>query len=125
MLEPAPNGGRVNQGYDGDTPQAQTSAATQTLQVLNPAQFGKYEVGEQVPINIASNNLGQTQAVLLINAGGGAIDTTTQGNWQAGCRPDRPARPFTNTAVDHRPEQRADRAVRHRRRGQRRPRAPR
>ena len=82
-LEPGPNGGRVNLGFDGDTPQAQTSGATRTLQVLNPAQFGKYEVGEQVPISIVSSNLAQTQAVLLINAGGGAIDTPTQGNWQA------------------------------------------
>ena len=82
-LEPAPNGGRVNQGYDGDTPQAQTSGAAQTLQVLNPVQFGKYEVGEQVPIDIGSEDLGQSQALLLLNAGGPAIATTTQGDWQA------------------------------------------
>ena len=62
-LEPSPNGGRVNQGYDGDTPQAQTSSASQSLQLINPAQFAKYEVGEQVPITIDASNVGQTQAV--------------------------------------------------------------
>ena len=83
-LEPAPNGGRVNQGYDGDTAVARTSGASQTLQVLNPAQFGKYEVGEQVPITIASDDLGQSHAVLTLAAGGAAIATATEGNWQAG-----------------------------------------
>ena len=51
--------------------------------MLNPAQFGDYEVGQQVPIDVASDDIGQSQAVLLINAGGGAISTTTQGDWQA------------------------------------------
>ena len=74
-LEPSPNGGRVNQGYDGDTPQAQISSASQSLQVINPAQFAKYEVGEQVPITSDASNVGQTQAVTTLNAGGPAIAT--------------------------------------------------
>jgi Ca2+-binding RTX toxin-like protein len=96
-LEPGPNGGRVNQGYDGNTPAAQTSGASQTLQVLSPAQFGKYEVGQQVPISITGADLGQTQAVLTINAGGGAIATTTQGNWQTNID-QTSGTTFTNTA---------------------------
>jgi hypothetical protein len=82
-LQPSVNSGRVNQGYDGDTTQAQTSAA-ETLQVLNPAPFGKYEVGEQVPISIDSNGLGSSQADLLVAAGSSPIVTATQGDWQGG-----------------------------------------
>ena len=96
-LELAPNGGRVNQGYDGDTSQAQTSSAAQTLQVLNPAQFGKYEVGEQVPIDTSAVDFGQTQAVLTLNAGGPAIATPTLGNWQASAD-QLTGTTFTNTA---------------------------
>jgi parallel beta-helix repeat protein len=80
--EPSPNGGRVNLGYDGNTAQAQTSGAAQTLQVTNPAQFGKYEVGEQVPITIVSTGVSQIQPAVLIAAGQAAIDTATEGQWQ-------------------------------------------
>ena len=95
--EPAPNGGRVNQGYDGDTPAAQTGGSTQTLFVTNPAQYGKYEVGQLVPIDIAGDDLGQSQAVLLMAAGGGPIVNATEGNWQAGAF-QTTGTSFTNTA---------------------------
>src|SRR6202034_1035948 len=98
ILEPSPNGGRVNLGFDGDTAQAQTSAA-QTLQILNPADLGKYEVGQQVRIDVDSAGLLQSQAVLLINAGGGgAIATPTQGTWQADADETTSYSTFTNTA---------------------------
>ena len=41
LAEPAPNGGRVNLGFDGNTPQAATSAA-QTVQVLSPNGLEKF-----------------------------------------------------------------------------------
>src|SRR5262249_3467581 len=42
-LEPAPNGARVNQGFDGNTPNAHTSA-NPLLQVLSPNGNEKYEI---------------------------------------------------------------------------------
>ncbi|HTW70835.1 MAG TPA: right-handed parallel beta-helix repeat-containing protein [Acetobacteraceae bacterium] len=98
ILEPSPTGGRVNQGYDGDTAQAQTSAAAQTLQVLNPAQFAKYEVGEQVPITINASDAGQTQAVLTLSAGNTTVDSSDQGNWQPGVGDITSGGTFTNAA---------------------------
>ena len=85
MLEPAPNGGRVNQGYDGDTSAAQSSSVSLIpIAVLNPAPFGKYEVGEQVPIDIAGDDLGQSQPASLDGGGGGGFTpTATEGDWQA------------------------------------------
>jgi autotransporter-associated beta strand protein/parallel beta-helix repeat protein len=48
-LEPAPNGGRINQGNYGGTAEATTSP-TQLVQILSPNGLEKYEIGQQVPI---------------------------------------------------------------------------
>ncbi len=82
--EPLPSGGRVNQGYDGDTTAAQVSAAAQTVQVTGPAQFTKLQVGEQVPVTFITSGVVQNQAVLAIHAGGAAVNSPTQGDWAAG-----------------------------------------
>jgi hypothetical protein len=81
VQEPSPNGGRVNQGYDGDTPQAQVSASATTVQVLSPAGLAKYQVGEQLPINFETTGLTSEQPVLLLHAGGASTNTGLQGNW--------------------------------------------
>ena len=83
LAEPAPNGGRVNQGYDGNTAQAQLSASAQSLQVLSPGGLAKYAVGEQMPINFQTTGLTTTQPVLLLHAGGASITTGLDGNWSA------------------------------------------
>src|SRR5208337_1491948 len=44
--EPLPNGGRINLGSDGGTPQA-TPSAPQLLQVLSPRALDKLQVGQQ------------------------------------------------------------------------------
>ncbi len=56
LNEPAPNGGRVNLGYDGNTPQTQTSSNPE-LQVLSPSGYEKYMVGQQVGITWRSDGL--------------------------------------------------------------------
>lgn len=75
LSEPAPNGGRVNLGYTGNTPQAVASGA-QTVQVLSPLGLQKFQLGQQVAIQWQSSGLGLTQPVALINVGGPTI-----GNW--------------------------------------------
>ncbi len=56
LNEPAPNGGRVNQGYDGNTPQAATSPA-QLVQVLAPANLDKLQVNQTVTVDYRSAGL--------------------------------------------------------------------
>ena len=102
LVEPN-GGGRVNLGFDGNTTQALASAA-QTLQVLSPAGLQKLTVGQATAINVQGFNLGTTQQVLLLNAGGSAIYTSTQGNWsadayQASGTTMTNAAPATNTTV--------------------------
>src|SRR5262249_53738230 len=77
LAEPAPNGGRVNLGYTGNTSQALTSAA-QLVQVLSPNGLEKLQVGQPVTVSWRSSGLTAIQTVALINAGGGAVD-----NWLA------------------------------------------
>ena len=48
-LEPAPNGGRINLGSDGGTPQA-TPSQSQVLQVLTPGALNKLQIGQQETI---------------------------------------------------------------------------
>ena len=48
-LEPAPNGGRINLGSDGGTPQA-TPSQPQVLQVLTPGPLDKLQIGQQETI---------------------------------------------------------------------------
>jgi len=83
LNEPGPNGGRVNLGFDGNTAQAQVSSSAHSVQVLSPGGLGKYQLGQVVPINFQSSGLVANQPVLLVDAGGLAIGTATQGNWQA------------------------------------------
>jgi hypothetical protein len=83
LQEPSPNGGRVNQGYDGDTVQAQVSPSAMSIQVLSPGNLAKYEIGEQLPINFQTTGLTSEQPVLLLHAGGASITTGLQGNWSA------------------------------------------
>ena len=47
--EPAPNGGRVNQGYDGNTVAAAASPS-QFVQDLFPVGLDKFQIGQTVPV---------------------------------------------------------------------------
>src|SRR5262249_54057229 len=79
LAEPAPNGGRANLGFDGNTAQAAASSATQIVQVLSPNGLEKYEVGQTVNIGWRSAGLTSNGTVALIATGnGGTID-----NWLA------------------------------------------
>ncbi len=66
--EPLPNGGRINLGFDGNTPQATTSPA-QLFQVLAPNGLEKYVQGQQVDLQWRSDGLADLQNVLDINTG--------------------------------------------------------
>ena len=81
LLEPAPNGGRVNLGYDGDTAGAQVSSSAAVIQVLSPAGLAKYQVGAAVPVDFDAYGLLAAQPVLLLHAGGAAIGTALTGDW--------------------------------------------
>ncbi len=81
LAEPSPNGGRVNLGYDGNTPQAQTSGSPTLIQVLSPGGLAKYQAGETIPINFQADGLTTLEPVLLLHAGGSAIATALNGNW--------------------------------------------
>ena len=83
LAEPSFNGGRVNQGYDGNTPQAQVTPGTQSVQVLSPPGLSKYQIGEQVPINFQTDGLTAQQPILLLHAGGSSVATGLTGNWSA------------------------------------------
>jgi uncharacterized repeat protein (TIGR01451 family) len=48
-LEPAPNGGRINQGFDGDTAGA-TASLIQFVQPISPAGLEKFRIGQAVPV---------------------------------------------------------------------------
>jgi hypothetical protein len=69
--EPAPNGGRVNLGYDGNTTQA-TASAGQSVQLLSPNGFEKYAQGQQVTVAWQSDGLTANEPVALVAAGGQA-----------------------------------------------------
>jgi parallel beta-helix repeat protein len=72
LTEPSSDGGRVNLGYDGNTPQAATSAS-QSVQLLSPnSGFEKYAQGQQVTVTWRSDGLTANEPVALIAAGGQA-----------------------------------------------------
>ena len=71
LAEPAPNGGRVNQGYDGNTAEATPSLA-QLVQVLSPTTLDKVQVGQPVTVSWRSDGLTATRPVAFINVGGSA-----------------------------------------------------
>ena len=79
--EPAPNGGRVNIGADGGTATALTSPDPE-VQVLSPSNLAKLQVGQQVAIDFRTYDVAAEQPVLLVHAGGAAITTAEQGDWQ-------------------------------------------
>ena len=70
-LEPSPNGGRVNQGYDGDTPQAQTSSATSVLGPVDLATRDDMVSTLRLMPGIASVQIGQrgSQSSLFVRGG--------------------------------------------------------
>ncbi|MCW5626307.1 MAG: right-handed parallel beta-helix repeat-containing protein, partial [Burkholderiales bacterium] len=67
--EPASNGGRVDLGAYGNTPEAAQSPA-RMVQVVNPNGLEKFEVGQSVVIDYRTAGLGLFDPVLLMNAGG-------------------------------------------------------
>jgi hypothetical protein len=77
LAEPTPNGGRVNLGADGNTPQATTSSS-QTVQVLAPNGLEKLQAGKPTTICWHTDGLTSIRAVALINVGGSAT-----ANWLA------------------------------------------
>ena len=74
LAEPAPNGGRVNQGYDGNTSSAAQSASP-LVQMLAPNGLEKYVQGQSVTVQWRSNGLTNNVPVALINAGGPEVGT--------------------------------------------------
>ena len=74
LSEPQPNGERVNQGADGNRPQAATSL--QRVQVLEPNGFEKFDVGQTTTITWRESGIRSEQFVALINSGGPTVD-----NW--------------------------------------------
>ncbi len=81
LSEPAPNGGRINLGSDGNTPQAALSPV-QSVQVVSPNGLEKLQVGHQVPIQFRSAGLTANQPVALINADGGAVGNFLADSYQ-------------------------------------------
>jgi len=74
--EPGPNGGRINAGAYGHTPEA-TLSDDQIVQVLDPNGYEKLEVGDTFNIEWRSSGLTPDHTVALINSGNqGTVD-----NW--------------------------------------------
>ena len=51
--------------------------------MTSPAGLSKLTVGLATAVNVQSFGLVSSQPVLLLNAGGGALASATQGNWSA------------------------------------------
>ncbi len=71
--EPAPNGGRIDLGAYGNTPQATPSPA-QVVQVLSPGAVDKVQVSQQVTVTWQTAGLTALAPVALIDAGGTGVD---------------------------------------------------
>ena len=82
VAEPGPNGGRVNQGSDGGSASANVSPSDAEVQVLSPAGLAKLQLGQQATIDFRTYDVVAEQPVLLDHAGGAAITTEEQGDWQ-------------------------------------------
>ncbi len=76
--EPISNGGRVDLGAYGNTPDA-TQSPAQMVQVVNPNGLEKMEIGQSVSIDYRSAGLTLTDTLLLMNSGSG----TASGFWVA------------------------------------------
>ena len=77
LSEPAPNGGRINLGNFGNTPQADPSAA-QLVQVTVPSNTQKLEAGHSYTLAWRTAGISQNQPILMVDSGG-----PTVGNWTA------------------------------------------
>ncbi len=77
--EPLPSGGRINLGFDGNTPLAATSPA-QLIQVLAPNGLEKYVQGQQVNLQWQSDGLASLERVVDINTGNGPAIGDFQAN---------------------------------------------
>jgi hypothetical protein len=71
LLEPGPNGGRINQGHTGNTPQATTSLV-QLIQLLSPNGLEKFEVEQQVNVMWRTSGLISHTVDLEYSINGGA-----------------------------------------------------
>jgi parallel beta-helix repeat protein len=67
--EPLPNGGRVNLGYDGNTPQAATSSAATTVQVTEPTSLDRLQAGTPYTIQWISTGLLAQQTLTEVATG--------------------------------------------------------
>ena len=70
----------------GNTDEATTSPDP-LLQILSPNGYEKYEEGQLVEVTWRSNGLLDAQPLLLLNAGGDLVTSTTEGNWLADASP--------------------------------------
>ena len=70
--EPGNNGGRINLGMEGDTPNATQSAAL-TVQVTSPAGLAKLQTGVPTTINYRTAGVSGLEIVAQENLGGPAI----------------------------------------------------
>lgn len=78
FVEPAPNGGRINLGNLGNTPQADLAPTAQSIQVLSPYPGQKLEAGHNYTLSWHTGGVIANQPALLIDTGGAAIAP-----WQA------------------------------------------
>jgi parallel beta-helix repeat protein len=76
-LEPLPNGGRVNIGSYGNSTFATTSPS-QSIQVLSPNGFEKFEVDQTVPISFRTLGLATLRPAALLN-----MTTSEIEDWQS------------------------------------------
>ena len=80
MVEPFPNGDRVDIGAYGDT--AQSTASTNPLiQVLNPSDLAKVQVGSTVSVDLHSAGLLPYDEVARLALGSGNITGTNASGW--------------------------------------------
>ena len=70
--EPGNNGGRINLGIEGDTPNATQSPAV-AVQVTSPNGLNKLQLGQPTTIDFSTNGVSGLQAIDRINLGGAAI----------------------------------------------------
>ena len=92
--EPAPNGGRINVGAYGNTPEALTSDP-QFIQILSPNGLEKIEVGEPTTIEWRTSGLVERQLVAQYNSG-----TTDVDAWIANPYLIEGSRTSTTAAID-------------------------
>jgi hypothetical protein len=121
LLEPAPNGGRVDLGAYGNTPLATLSPA-QELQVLSPNGLEKLQIGQAVPITwrtgglyspadyyssdiladhpLAYYRLGESSGTTAADASGNSLNATYTGGVQLGNPGVLPFDPNTAAQLD-------------------------